>query len=180
MADDTVKCYFEGCDSCPVERVSWHNVQEFLSRLNRLTGMSYRLPTEAEWEYAARGGQSSTGFKYSGSNNADTVGWHVGNAGGTSHPVGGKKPNELGIFDMTGNVDEWCGDWYSAGWYAASPEVNPAGPGEGMFRVIRGGCWFYDSTGLRVSDRESANPFFRYGYIGFRLCLPATDRVKSR
>ena len=174
MDNDTNRCYFEGCDSCPVERVSWYNVMEFIEKLNIKTGMNYRLPTEAEWEYAARGGTQSKGYKYSGSNSDDAVAWKVGISNAMTHPVGGKKPNELGICDMSGNVFEWCADWYSATWYQVSPKRNPTGPVEGEHRVIRGGSWFYDYAGLRVTDRESANPAFRYGYVGFRLCRPAS------
>lgn len=170
MDQDTNKRYFEGCDSCPVERVSWYNVQEFIEKLNKISNLKYRLPTEAEWEYAASGGPQSKGYKYSGSNADISVAWKVGISNAMTHPVGRKKPNELGIHDMSGNVFEWCADWYSPAWYKISPNENPLGPSEGTFRVIRGGSWFYDYAGLRVTDRESANPSFRYGYIGFRLC----------
>jgi sulfatase modifying factor 1 len=170
MDQDTNKCYFEGCDSCPVERVSWYNIQEFIDKLNEKTKMNYRLPTEAEWEYTARGGLLSKGCKYSGSNDDVTVAWKVGNSNTMTHPVGRKKPNELGIYDMTGNVFEWCTDWYSSTYYQVSAKDNPTGPADGIFRVIRGGSWFYDYSGLRVTDRESSNPSFRYGYVGFRLC----------
>lgn len=170
MGKDTVKCYFDGCDSCPVERVTWYNVKEFIQKLNLKTNMNYRLPTESEWEYAARGGAVSKGFKYSGSNLDISVAWRVGNSNARTHPVGRKKPNELGIYDMTGNVFEWCSDYYSVNWYRVSPRENPTGPEGGFYRVIRGGSWFYDYSGLRTSDRESANPSFRYGYVGFRLC----------
>jgi formylglycine-generating enzyme len=173
MDQDTNKCYFEGCDSCPVERVSWYNVQDFIRKLNSKTKLNYRLPTEAEWEYAARGGNMSKGFKYSGSNVDIVVAWKVGNSNTMTHPVGRKKPNELGVYDMSGNVFEWCSDWYSPSWYQVSRKTNPSGPSEGGYRVIRGGSWFYDHAGLRVTDRESANPSFRYGYVGFRLCRPA-------
>ncbi len=173
MVQDTNKCYFAGCDSCPVERVSWYNAMEFIEKLNEKTKLNYRLPTEAEWEYAAKGGALSKGYKYSGSNADVSVAWKVGVSNGMTHPVGRKKPNELGVYDMTGNVFEWCADWYSPTWYQVSPKRNPVGPGLGSFRVIRGGSWFYDQAGLRVSDRESANPTFRYGYVGFRLCRPA-------
>ena len=170
MEQDTNKCYFEGCDSCPVERVSWNNVIEFIQKLNELTKMNYRLPTEAEWEYAAKGGSHSKGYKYSGSNADSLVAWKVGISNVMTHPGGLKSPNELGIYDMSGNVFEWCSDWYSPTWYQVSPVHNPPGPNEGKFKVIRGGSWFYDYSGLRVTDRESANPSFRYGYSGFRLC----------
>jgi formylglycine-generating enzyme required for sulfatase activity len=173
MSADTNKRFFEGCDSCPVERVSWYNVQEFIDSLNARTGMNFRLPSEAEWEYAARGGTLTKGYKFSGSNSDVNVGWKVGNSGSMTHPIGRKKPNELGIYDMTGNVFEWCSDWYSAQWYQVSQGINPTGPVEGSFRVIRGGSWFYDHSGLRNTDRESANPSYRYGYVGFRLCRSA-------
>jgi formylglycine-generating enzyme len=176
MDQDTSKRFFEGCDSCPVERVTWNNVQEYLVKLNEKTKMNYRLPTEAEWEFAARGGLFSKGYKYSGSNSDVTVAWKVGNSDSKTHPVGLKTPNELGIYDMTGNVFEWCADWYSPTWYQVSPATNPTGPAEGVFRIIRGGSWFYDYAGLILSDRESANPSFRYGYVGFRLCRSAANK----
>jgi formylglycine-generating enzyme required for sulfatase activity len=173
MKKDTTDRYFAGCDSCPVERVTWWHVQEFISRLNELTGLDYRLPTEAEWEYAAKGGAISRGYRFSGSNYADSVAWTDGNAGNRVHPGGKKKPNELGICDMSGNVCEWCSDCYSPGYYEVSPVNNPAGPDFGEKRVIRGGCWFFDRSGIRLADREGANPYFRYGYVGFRLCRSA-------
>ncbi len=173
MEGDTSARYFAGCDSCPVERVTWYHVQEFIDRLNARAQSNYRLPTEAEWEYAARGGQLSKGFRYSGGNTPDAVAWMVGNSDAMTHPVGRKKPNELGICDMSGNIYEWCSDRYSPGWYQVSAKNNPTGPVTGEYRVIRGGSWFYDYSGLRVTDRESANPSYRYGYIGFRLCRSA-------
>ena len=107
------------------------------------------------------------------------VGWKVGNSGSGTHPAGCKKPNELGIYDMTGNVSEWCADWYVASWYQVSPVLNPVGPFEGVFRVMRGGSWFYDHSGLTVTDRESANPTYSYGYVGFRLCRSAVIREQE-
>ncbi len=188
MDQDTNKCYFEGCDSCPVERVSWYNVLEYIAKLNDTLKTNYRLPTEAEWEYAARGGTLSKGYKYSGSNSDEGVAWKVrssnamthpdGKKQSKTHPVGLKKPNELGIYDMTGNVFEWCNDWYSSSWYKISPKKGPEGPSEGTFKVIRGGSWFFDHAGLRTTDRESANPSYRYGYIGFRLCRSASGEKK--
>ena len=173
MDRDTNRCYFEGCDRCPVERISWYNACEYISGLNKKTGMNYRLPTEAEWEFAARGGLLSKGYKFSGSNADTAVAWKVGNSDLKTHPVGGKKANELGIFDMTGNVAEWCADWYGEEWYHVSPAVNPTGPAEGVCRVMRGGSWYYDHLGLCSTDRECGNPTFRYGYVGFRLCRSA-------
>ncbi len=175
MDKDTNKCYFEGCDSCPVERVSWYNVEAFINKLNELTKMQYRLPTEAEWEYAARGGLLSKGYKFSGGNIDWKVAWNVGNSKGTTHPAGRKEANELGIHDMSGNVFEWCSDFYSPTWYKESGTENPAGPSGGFFHIIRGGSWFYDNAGLRIADRESANPSFRYGYVGFRVCRSSTN-----
>jgi formylglycine-generating enzyme required for sulfatase activity len=180
MGPDTNKRYFEGCDSCPVERVSWYNVVEFIEKLNEKTTLNYRLPTEAEWEYAARGGALTKGYKYSGSNSDTAAAWKVGFSSSVTHPVGHKKPNELGIYDMSGNVFEWCSDWYSPSWYQVSPAENPVGPAEGDFRVMRGGSWFYDFSGLRTTDRESANPTYRYGYIGFRLCRSADNEPQKQ
>lgn len=176
MGIGTTENYFPGCDSCPVERVTWYNVNEYIKRLNNKTGMNFRLPTEAEWEFAARGGRFSKGFKFSGSDNLDSIAWRDGNSNVRTHPVGQKKPNELGIYDMCGNVWEWCSDFYSADYYQKSPVKNPRGPEEGSYRVIRGGSWFHDSKGLRVNSRDSGNPVYYYGYIGFRLCRSAEGK----
>ncbi|WP_282776075.1 formylglycine-generating enzyme family protein, partial [Phaeodactylibacter xiamenensis] len=122
---------FSSCGSCPVENVSWNDVQDFIVKLNRMTGGNYRLPTEAEWEYAARGGNRSRGHKYSGSDNLGSVGWYRDNSDKKTHPVGKKTPNELGLYDMSGNVWEWCSDWYDKDYYSSSPARNPKGPGGG-------------------------------------------------
>ncbi len=159
--------HFKGCDDCPVENVSWDDVQEFIKKLNDRTGKNYRLPTEAEWEYAARGGNKSKGYKYAGSDNLDEVGWYNGNAGSKTHPVGQKKPNELGIYDMSGNVWEWCADWYGA--YPSEPQTNPTGPAKGTDRVVRGGSWVDFDNFCRVSYRFRYNFDFRNLNIGFRL-----------
>ncbi|MDR1408586.1 MAG: formylglycine-generating enzyme family protein [Tannerella sp.] len=151
----------------PVERVNWFDVQEFIRRLNELTGKRYRLPTEAEWEYAARGGAASRGYKYSGSDLAGDVAWCAHNAGGQTHPVGTKKPNELGIYDMNGNVWEWCDDWY--GKYGHTPQIDPKGAPPGPSRVFRGGSW--NSIMQRVSIREDAMPGDCRSNLGFRLAL---------
>jgi formylglycine-generating enzyme required for sulfatase activity len=169
MGVGTTENYFPGCDSCPVERVNWYNVTEYLKKLSARTGFIFRLPTEAEWEYAARGGVRSKKFRYSGGNDIDSVAWKDGNAGGRTHPVGTKAPNELGIFDMSGNVWEWCSDYYSPDYYSSSPAVNPEGPADGIYRVIRGGSWFHDSNGLRSTARDSGDPSWYYGYVGFRI-----------
>jgi formylglycine-generating enzyme required for sulfatase activity len=159
--------HFAGCDNCPVERVSWLEVQEFLAKLNDLTGQNYRLPTEAEWEYAAKGGAESKGFKYSGRSNVNFVSWFSGNSGNKTNPVGTKEPNELGLYDMSGNVWEWVNDWFGA--YTDFPKDNPKGPDNGDFRIVRGGSWFGYIGGSRVSCRGSDDPSNKRSYIGFRI-----------
>ena len=156
-------------DDLPVECVSWNDVQEFIKKLNEKTGHKYRLPTEAEWEYAARGGQNSRGYKYAGSNNIDEVAWYRNNSGIGTHLVGQKKPNELGLYDMTGNVWEWCQDWYDSGYYKNSPKNNPTGPDSRSDRVIRGGSWICVADVCRVSLRGYYTPDSKYDSLGFRL-----------
>lgn len=159
---------FKGCAECPVEKVSWNEIQEFLSRLNAKTGKNYRLPTEAEWEFAARGGTKSENYKYSGSHSLEDVGWFKENSQGKPHPVGQKKANELGLYDMSGNVFEWCQDWYGS--YSAFPNLqDPPGPPSGFSRVRRGGSWFQPSLGCRVSDRDFFTPTAKFYDFGFRL-----------
>ena len=151
----------------PAYDVSYDDIVNiFLPRLNKITGGNYRLPTEAEWEYAARGGKKSKGYKYSGSNNIEDVAWYESNSGLISHAVGTKQPNELGIYDMSGNVREWCSDWYGS--YSSSAQTNPTGPTSGSYRVERGGYW-RDTGYCRVSDRNYSTPAYRYFYTGFRL-----------
>ncbi len=158
---------FKG-DDLPVETVSWGDVQEFLKKLNaRYPGHRYRLPTEAEWEYAARGGNLSKGFIYAGSNNIDEVAWYTGNSGSKTHPVGQKKANELELYDMSGNVWEWCADWY--GDYPSQPQTDPAGPDSGARRVRRGGSWHFDPQFCRVAYRSHWLPGERNSNLGFRL-----------
>jgi len=158
--------YFKG-EELPVEKVSWDEVQVFIRKLNALTGKEYRLPTEAEWEFAARGGNKSKGYKYSGSNNVGDVAWFEDNSGKQTHPVGTKSPNELDIYDMSGNVWEWCSDWY--GKYSSDVETNPQGPVSGSRRVARGGGWYYRTGRMRVSNRDGIVPVYRSYYLGFRL-----------
>ena len=153
----------------PVERVSWNDCQEFIRRLNVLTGKTFRLPTEAEWEYAARGGVKSRGYKYSGSNDIGSVAWYCDNSGHNTHAVGYKQPNELGLYDMSGNVWEWCSDWF--GLYPSSSQTNPSGASSGSVRVFRGGGWIYDAEGCRVSYRGSNAPSLRISFLGLRLAL---------
>ena len=160
--------YFEG-DDLPVEQVSWDDCQEFIRKLNSLTGQNFRLPTEAEWEFACRGGNNSRGYKYSGSNYIDNVAWYDGNSGDKTHPVATKSPNELGIYDMSGNVWEWCADWY--GDYSSGRQTNPKGPYDGSRRVGRGGSWFIGARGCRSSDRYFDHPTVRYLNLGLRLAL---------
>ena len=153
----------------PVEMVSWNDCQEFIKELNRLTGKNFRLPTEAEWEYAARGGKYSRGYKYSGSNNADEVAWYRSNSGRTTHSVKTKKANELGLYDMSGNVYEWCND--RCGDYQRYSQTNPTGPSEGEYRVLRGGSYYNIDRYMRVSNRNRNIPVNRYGSYGLRLAL---------
>ena len=165
--------YHKG-DNLPVETVSWEDCQTFIAKLNKLTGQKFRLPTEAEWEYAARGGNKSNGYKYSGSNDIDIVAWYKGNSGCKTHPVATKQPNELGLYDMSGNVYEWCQDWYDDKYYSNSPATNPTGPSSGSCRVFRDGTNGDIARWCRVSNRFSEAPSERgYGYFGFRLALSA-------
>ena len=159
---------FKGANK-PVESVSWNDCQEFIKKLNDLTGLQFRLPTEAEWEYAARGGNKSQGYKYSGSNTIGDVAWYSGNSLSTTHPVGTKQPNELGIYDMSGNVWEWCNDWYSRNYYSSSSVNNPIGPTIGFDRVYRGGGWGSDAFRCHVAYRYYFDPYFSFNYIGLRL-----------
>ena len=156
------------CDQCPVENVSWDDVQDFLKKLNAQgQGRNYRLPTEAEWEYAARGGNLTKGFLYSGSKDISLVAWYNGNSGNKTQPVGKRKPNELGLYDMSGNVWEWCSDW--KGDYTSGSQNNPTGPASGSYRVLRGGGWNGNPQYCRVAYRSSNTPTFRFNALGFRL-----------
>lgn len=153
--------HFKG-ENLPVEEVSWNDCQDFIKKLNRLTGLIFRLPTEVEWEYAARGGNKSNGYKYSGSNNIDKVGWYEGNSGSKTHSVGSKTPNELGIFDMSGNVEEWTSDKYSS---------NYNSPRNSSRYVFRGGNCYFSSMSARVTSRNHFDPPYRSSGLGFRLVL---------
>ena len=163
--------FFSGNKNRPVENVSWDDCQVFINKLNRLTGKRFRLPTEAEWEYAARGGKKSKGYKYSGSNTIDDVAWYDTNSAGTTHPVSSKAPNELGLYDMSGNVWEWCSDWYGKSYYEESPEPNPTGPKVGTLRVKRGGDWYFSANKCRVSYRNSNSQHYQTSENGLRLVL---------
>ncbi|MBO5748376.1 MAG: formylglycine-generating enzyme family protein [Muribaculaceae bacterium] len=157
-------------NNLPVESVSWNDCQEFIKKLNSLTGLNFRLPTEAEWEYAARGGNKSKGYKYSGSNDIGSVAWYGSNSSSKTHTVATKSPNELGLYDMSGNVYEWCSDWYGS--YSSGSQTNPKGPSEGSYRVGRGGSWNLGEGNCRVSNRDDFNPRgIGYYYLGLRLAL---------
>lgn len=152
----------------PVENVSYNDCKQFIEKLNVMTGQDFRLPTEAEWEFAARGGNQSHGYKYSGSNYLDDVAWFAGNSGGETNTVATKRPNELGIYDMSGNVSEWCRDSYAK--YTSRPQTNPRG-GSGSNRVGRGGSWIVGARGCRVSFRYGISPDYRNDDLGLRLVL---------
>ena len=160
--------YFEG-DKKPVEQVSWNDCQEFITKLNRLTGENFRLPTEAEWEYAARGGRKSKGYKYSGSNTVDDVAWYDGITNMT-HDVKTKAANELGIYDMSGNVFEWCHDWYDLYSSGSHPDTDTICTLSCSIRVLRGGGWNDRDWHCRVSSRYGGDPNEMYFGNGFRLC----------
>ena len=168
--------YFSGSNK-PVEEVSWDDCQDFIRKLNALTGENFRLPTEAEWEYAARGGNKSRGYKYAGSNTLGNVAWYrdnipsqsSGSAGYGTQVVATKSPNELGLYDMSGNVFEWCQDWYGS--YSSGNQTNPTGPSSGSERVFRGGGWYLNAWGCRVSYRSDDTPDGRNSLIGLRLAL---------
>ncbi len=155
----------------PVERVSWNDCQTFITKLNQLTGKQFRLPTEAEWEFAARGGNNSKGYKYSGSDNIDDVAWYTSNSGIQTHEVATKQPNELGLYDMSGNVWEWCQDWYNSSYYSSSVINNPTGPTSGSSRVNRGGSWGGNAGYCRVANRSNGTPTGTNYLLGFRLAL---------
>lgn len=160
---------FKG-DDLPVENISWADCQTFITKLNQKSGKNYRLPTEAEWEYAARGGKNSKKYKFSGGNTVDEVAWNHANSGEKTHVVGQKFPNELGIYDMSGNVWEWCSDLYGS--YPSTPQTNPTGPSSGSNHVIRGGSYDFGSTACRVSARSYIGPSGYRSDIGLRLVLP--------
>ena len=154
----------------PVEKVSWDDCQEFIQKLNQKTGRRFRLPTEAEWEFAARGGSKSRRYKYSGGNNINAVAWFTDNSNGTTHDVKTKQANELGLYDMSGNVWEWCQDWYKS--YSSDSQTNPTGPLSGSSHLFRGGSWSRSARDCRVSIRYFIKtPDSRYNYLGLRLAL---------
>jgi len=188
--------YLTQTDEHPVTCISWYDALAYCNWRSRKDGFNpcysisgntapadwskgtitcdwnangYRLPTEAEWEFAARGGTKSKGYTYSGSNDLGSVAWYFFNSGSTTHSAGSKSPNELGIYDMTGNVWEWCWDWYDDGYYAESRSLDPKGSGAGSYRVMRGGSWFSFDFFCRVADRGNFNPDFSSSYLGLRV-----------
>lgn len=155
----------------PVHDVSWFDCQKFINKLNKLTGKQFRLPTEAEWEFAARGGKKSKGYKYSGSNNLGMVAWYDGETPSSIGPSRSRRGNELGIYDMTGNEDEWCQDWY--GPYKNTAQVNPKGPKTGTYRVLRGGSYVITNKHWKVWERMKDTPYYNTPRLGFRFVLSA-------
>jgi formylglycine-generating enzyme required for sulfatase activity len=177
--------YFKG-DNLPVERVNWYEAVEYCNKLSQKEGLTpayrgngndivcdfnasgYRLPTEAEWEYAAKGGNKDyLSYEYAGGNSIGSVAWYGGNSGSTTHPVGTKQPNSLGLYDMSGNVWEWCWDWYGS--YAGGSQTDPRGASSGAYRVNRGGSWYDDAALVRSAYRYYITPSDRYNFLGFRL-----------
>lgn len=159
----------KSCPECPVVNISWFDAQMFINKLNQLTDKNYRLPTEAEWEYAAKGGNKGHGYKYAGSNNAMEVAWYDTLISHSIHPVGQKQPNELGLYDMSGNVWQWCSDWYDEHYYSVGPSNNPKGPATGTSRSLRGGSWWGPLNDTRVAYRDLYPPDSKDDDVGFRL-----------
>ncbi|MEM6766668.1 MAG: formylglycine-generating enzyme family protein [Bacteroidota bacterium] len=154
----------DGCDDCPVEQVSWNDIQEFINKANKKFNQTYRLPSEAEWEFAAKGGTKSKDFLYAGSNNAEEVSWFIKNSGNSVHPVGILLPNELGIYDMSGNIWEWCSD---------EKRPYPCDQIGRIFnsKVLRGGSFSHRVSSVRLNDRNARDPSMRLPTLGFRLAI---------
>ncbi len=182
---DSLPIYGYGIgDHYPVFGVSWDHALEYCNRRSIAEGFTpcydladstcnwsangYRLPTEAEWEYVARGAGLDTNYYFSGCDEIDRVGWYLGNSGNQTHPVGSKQPNSLGIYDLSGNVWEWCWDWYAAGYYDCCPEDNPTGPETGLNRLVRGGCWYSEMDKCCCSYRPVCQSYGS-NYVGFRV-----------
>jgi sulfatase modifying factor 1 len=158
-------------NNAPIVNVSWSDAINYCDWLSEKLDKNISLPTEAQWEYAARGGNQSKGYKYAGGRSMATAGWYDANSGDKPHNVTTKKANELGLYDMSGNVWEWCRDWYDADYYASSPSTNPKGPSSGAYRVLRGGSWCYSATYCRVAFRFGNGPSNRSNNFGFRVAL---------
>ncbi len=163
----------------PVGNISWNDATAYCKWLSKETGKKFRLPTEAEWEYAGKGGNKSKGFKYAGGNNLDEVAWYLGNSGNRAHTVGKKMPNELDLYDMAGNIREWCSDWYGESYYKTSPAENPAGPVRGSHRVLRGGSWGSEEGRMRISYRNNEFPYNSAPGFGFRVSIAGEPAVKK-
>ena len=163
---DTNPSHFKG-DNLPVENVSWFDAVEYIHKLNERTGKHFRLPTEAEWEFAAHGGNYTHNYKYSGSDEVDKVAWCSDDSDGCHHPVGTKMPNELNLYDMSGNVWEWCNDWYEP--YRSGNQINPQGPSTGVYRVYCNGFWNEQADDMQITSRGFSTPDYHDGAIGFRL-----------
>lgn len=170
MGDSLNLSYHQGCPNCPVEEVSWNDVQLFLRKLNAMTGKHYQLPTEGQWEFAARGGNKSKGYKYAGSDNADEISSAGGEFTGGTDPVGSYHPNELGIYNMTGNVAEWCSDWFDPN-DRPGPQIDPQGPSSGPGHVIRGGSWGVPPSERQIISGRMGYANDRNAHVGFRLAL---------
>ena len=172
-AGDTWEDYLLGLlglgPNYPAYYISYEDVQSFITKLNSMTGEKFRMPTEAEWEYAARGGKKIKGYTYSGSDTEGDVAWYADNSSSKTHIVKTKAANELGIYDMSGNVCELCSDWY--GTYSSGALTDPMGPTTGTYRVLRGGSWILNATNCRCADRSNCTPTYRFGTVGFRLAL---------
>jgi formylglycine-generating enzyme required for sulfatase activity len=158
----------------PVINVNWNDAMAFCKWLSQKTGDKIHLPTEAQWEYAARGGNTSSRYLYSGNDKADSIAWYAHNSDKTTQPVGQKLPNERGIHDMSGNICEWCQDWYDRDYYSHSPKQNPRGPESGYLRVIRGGSWYDLGEFLRCTNRDCFPPIRSFWHIGFRIVRVVT------
>lgn len=163
----------------PVGNMSWNDAVQYCKWLSGVTGKKFRLPAEAEWEYAAKGGAKSKGYKYVGGNNLDEVAWYYGNSDRKAHNIGQKMANELNIYDMAGNNREWCADWYGEYYYKTSPEENPAGPDRGSNRVLRGGSWGSQGDRMRISYRNKEFPYNSALDFGFRLAISGEPYVKK-
>ena len=171
--------FFKETLESPVECVSYNDCKKFISRLNKLTGEEFALPTEAQWEYAARGGNKSRGYEYSGSDNINDIAWYNDCANGNTHPVKGKLPNELGLYDMSGNVWEWCSDLYGMDYYSHSPQNNPKGSSFGKIRVLRGGSWSSSADNSRATNRAKNSPDYRLNNTGMRLVfIPKCEETR--
>lgn len=168
LGQEANESYVKG-DELPIVMVTWDDCQTFIKKLNKMTGATFRMPTEAEWEFAARGGNKSKGYRYAGSNNVDEVAWHANNSDIMLHPVATKNPNELGLYDMSGNAWEWCNDWFDG--YKTVDQIDPQGPSESPYstKALRGGSVGDDETICRISNRKSYYPASRNSTIGFRL-----------